>query len=98
MAQPEIWGRYIESCVGAHLMNSARVEAFEVNYWRSGKEEVDFVLKQEKHLCGLEVKTQARGKTSGLKAFKADFPQAKTWVVTYSELPTFFDSKVSGLF
>ena len=41
---PEYWGRLVESSVGAHLVNQARVSDLGVFYWRGGNRELDFVL------------------------------------------------------
>ncbi len=40
----EIWGRHIESAVGAHLLNVSRNGYIKLFYWRDGNYEVDFVL------------------------------------------------------
>jgi predicted AAA+ superfamily ATPase len=66
---PAIWGRLVESAVGAHLLNHAITGDFTLGYWREGDEEVDFVLEQ-KQLIGIEVKSGAAQKTSGMAAFK----------------------------
>jgi len=44
-AHPELWGRLVESAVGAHLMNASVGGALEVFYWREGDREVDFILR-----------------------------------------------------
>ena len=59
----------VESAVGAHLLNHAITGDFKLGYWREGDEEVDFVLEQ-KQLIGIEVKSGAAQKTSGMAAFK----------------------------
>ena len=41
---PELWGRLVESAVGAHLVNSAMGTGIQVEYWRDRGAEVDFVV------------------------------------------------------
>ncbi|MBI1861064.1 MAG: ATP-binding protein [Deltaproteobacteria bacterium] len=84
-----VWGRYLESAVGAHLMNRSRCENFEVYYWRDRNEEVDFIVKSGKSLLAIEVKHAARKSNSGLKRFKDRFKSAKTLVLTSTDLPEF---------
>ncbi|MYC67622.1 MAG: ATP-binding protein [Acidobacteriia bacterium] len=50
------WGRIVESAVGAHLVNSA-TPGIEVQYWREGNTEVDFVLRGGPRIVGIEVKS-----------------------------------------
>jgi uncharacterized protein len=68
------WGRLVESCVGAHLLNTSMGRNLEVTYWRERNQEVDFVLRQGKTVVALEVKS-GRGKDSlpGMEAFARQF-------------------------
>ena len=50
------WGRLVESCVGAHLLNSAS-SGMSVSYWRDGGSEVDFVLSRGHVVRAVEVKS-----------------------------------------
>jgi len=43
-ADHRAWGRWVESAVGAHLVNQAfKEKKLTIYYWREGNEEVDFV-------------------------------------------------------
>ena len=68
------WGRLVESCVGAHLLNSSMGSAIEVTYWRERSQEVDFILRQGKTVAAIEV-TSGRRKSSlpGMAAFAKKF-------------------------
>jgi predicted AAA+ superfamily ATPase len=45
VADPKVWGRWVESAVGAHLINqSFKDKKLSLYYWREGNEEVDFVV------------------------------------------------------
>jgi len=87
--KPEIWGRYVESAVGAHLLNYQRIDGFEVHYWRKSNEEVDFVLKQGSKVAAIEIKSTIRGKISGLNSFRNLVPNAKAYAFSEKDLPDF---------
>lgn len=68
----ELWGRLVESTVGAHLANAAAAREIELFYWRDRNREVDFVARAGKHLVAIEVKSAQRsGRLSGMDAFRA---------------------------
>jgi uncharacterized protein len=68
------WGRLIESCIGAHLLNSTFGTNIRVTYWRERNHEVDFVLQQGRTVVGIEVKSGGRRKTlPGMDAFARQF-------------------------
>ena len=85
MGNPAIWGRLVESAVGAHLLNHAVSGDFALSYWREGDEEVDFVMEQ-KQLIGIEVKSGSVQKTSGMASFKKKFNPDKILLVGNSAL------------
>jgi predicted AAA+ superfamily ATPase len=85
MGNPAIWGRLVESAVGAHLLNHAVSGDFALSYWREGNEEVDFVMEQ-KQLIGIEVKSGSVQKTSGMASFKKKFNPDKVLLVGNSGL------------
>ena len=60
----DYWGRLVESCVGAHLVNSSFGTNISVTYWRERNHEVDFVLQQGKTTVAIEVKSGARREMS----------------------------------
>ena len=78
---PEAWGRLVESCVGAHLLNTAADAGLNVSWWRDGAAELDFVLHAGTSILGIEVKSVFSAPPRGLAAFKAHFPTARTLVV-----------------
>lgn len=75
-----LWGRIVESAVGAHLHNTLPPAA-KLHYWRRDGQEVDFVLTRGPHVVGIEVKSGKRGATGGLEAFRHRFPGARTRLV-----------------
>ncbi|MCE7872523.1 ATP-binding protein [bacterium CPR1] len=79
---PQLWGRWVESAVGAYLVNRARSDGYRLSYWRNGNLEVDFVLEKGRRLLALEVKSgRRRDSLSGLDAFRKAFPTAQLGVV-----------------
>lgn len=78
---PEAWGRLVESCVGAHLLNTAADDGLSVSWWRDGSDEVDFVLHAGAAVVGIEVKSVYSAPPRGLTAFRSHFPRARTLVV-----------------
>ncbi len=67
--QPDTWGRHVESAVGAHLLNSSVKGEYEVFYWREGNDEVDFIVRKNKKIIAIEVKSGVTRRLSGMKAF-----------------------------
>lgn len=74
--QPEEWGRLVESSIGAHLLNASLTQQFQLNYWREGNDEVDFVMGKKK-VVGLEVMTGPSHTVSGMSAFQKTFNPEK---------------------
>lgn len=83
----EIEGAALEGLVGQHLMawKDYTEEKYSLSFWRTRSgSEVDFVLYGEKGLWGIEVKNTARVNSAdlrGLKAFKKEYPIAKTMLL-----------------
>jgi len=68
------WGRLVESCIGAHLLNSSLGTNIQVAYWRERNHEVDFVLHQGKSTVAIEVKSGGRREVfPGMEAFARQF-------------------------
>jgi uncharacterized protein len=88
---PELWGRMVESAVGAqllakHLTHSTATPV--LHYWRDGQREVDFVVRANSEVFALEVKSgSSPGPMPGLDAFCAQFPQARPQVVGTGGIP-----------
>lgn len=84
---PDFWGRLVESAVGAHLLNQARLELFEVFYWREGNQEVDFVVRHGKNLLAIEVKSGRTRVNTGMAKFASLFPTARLLQVGNQGIP-----------
>jgi uncharacterized protein len=75
------WGRLVESCVGAHLINNKSLTT-EIYYWREKSDEVDFVVTKAQKLRAIEVKSAAKFvKPKGLEVFCQMYANAKPLVI-----------------
>jgi hypothetical protein len=84
----DYWGRLVESCVGAHLVNSSFGKNISVTYWRERNQEVDFVLQQGKTTVAIEVKSGARRESlPGMEAFARTFKPKRQLLVGGQGIP-----------
>lgn len=81
MAKPEVWGRWVEAAIGAHLVNHQLSDDYTVHYWRHRNDEVDFVLEKKGKVIGVEVKSGASQKARGMEAFKKQHEPDKVLIV-----------------
>jgi hypothetical protein len=82
--QPDLWGRLVESAVGAHLINGSVGTPLRVHYWREASGEVDFILRKGKWTTAIEVKSgRRRDSLAGIARFAELYrPQRKLLVGT----------------
>ena len=45
---PKLWGRWVESAVGAYLLNQEDEYDYKLYYWREREDEVDFIIEYNK--------------------------------------------------
>ena len=85
---PALWGRLVESAVGAHLANAAFSGDCELSYWRDRNREVDFVLQEAGRLTAIEVKSgRAPGSLRGMAAFSKAFSPTRNLLVGGDGIP-----------
>lgn len=77
----KLWGRWVESAIGAHLIGSAEELDYQIFYWRESSLEVDFILVNKGEVTAIEVKSGRRGMNSGLPAFAKAFHPHRSFVV-----------------
>ena len=86
-ADRSLWGRIIESAVGAHLLNTATSE-IRLYYWRDGQFEVDFVLQRGPRIVAIEVKSGARRSAlRGMDEFERRFNPYRSLLVGEGGVP-----------
>ena len=82
------WGRWVESAVGAHLVNYAEEQNYSVFYWRDRDDEVDFILRRGlDEVVAIEVKSGYRSDNRGLHVFDKQFHPKHTMVVGTNGFP-----------
>ena len=87
IVNPELWGRLVESSVGAHLINNSISERYNLYYWREGNHEVDFVLEKGDKVIGLEVKSGMKAENAGMSVFAEKFHPEKVLLVGTGGIP-----------
>lgn len=97
---PQLWGRWVESAVGAHLLNQADESDFRVFYWRERADEVDFIVERNRQTIALEVKSGRRGMNAGLGVFGEKFHPTHSYVVGTGGIPMeeFLSCRVEDMF
>lgn len=76
-----LWGRWVESAVGAHLINCAASQGYNLYYWRDGNNEVDYILERGHEVVALEVKSGAKIRSRGMKVFTEQFKPKRVLMV-----------------
>jgi uncharacterized protein len=87
LQSPEIWGRYVETAIGVHLVRAARLGQINVFYWREGNDEVDFVISRNSKVIGIEVKSGRSQRSVGMAAFQKKIKHDKVLLVGNSGIP-----------
>lgn len=84
----KLWGRWVESAIGAHILSMAEELDYKVYYWREpsrskdgSDKEVDFIIDNAGELTAIEVKSGRRGMNSGLPAFVEAFHPKRAFIV-----------------
>ena len=77
----KLWGRIVESGIGAYLVSQAFIHRFEIFYWREREDEVDFILRKKSSIVAIEVKSNAEKQTTGLEKFRQLFKPQSAFIV-----------------
>ncbi len=83
----DLWGRWVESAVGTHVLNMADLYDFKVYYWRQNSDEVDFILLSDGKSVAIEVKSGRRTTNNGLSLFTDKFHPIHSFVVGSGGIP-----------
>ena len=87
-ADREYWGRLVESAVGAYLANAAAAGLCELYYWRDGNREVDFVLRFQRELAAIEVKSSRLTRSlPSMEAFASAFKPKRCFLIGGDGIP-----------
>lgn len=77
----EMWGRWVESAVGAHLLSLSDEEDYQVYYWRERDNEVDFIVVADGECIALEVKSGRRTTNKGISLFETKFHPKHSYII-----------------
>ena len=100
-ADPSWRGRLVENAVGAHLLQQLTPLGWQVQWWRDGNAEVDFVLSgPDAAVWAIEVKSGRDGGVPGMAAFLRRYPRARGFVVGTGgmALEAFFEAELGAVF
>lgn len=97
---PKMWGRWVESAVGTHLLNMANELDYRIYYWRERNDEVDFILEYNRQCIAIEVKSGRKTTNAGISVFKEKFRPLHTFIVGNGGIPLeeFLSSDLKYLF
>ena len=84
---PKLWGRWVESAIGAYLLNQADEYDYKLYYWREREDEVDFIIEYNKQCIAIEVKSGKRTSNEGLSVLRDKSHPAQAFVVGYGGIP-----------
>ena len=88
IADREMWGRLVESAVGAFLYNGALLSNTDLFYWAGKNRELDFVLARGRDLVAVEVKsTNKKMRLPGMSEFARQFPVTRKILVGAQGIP-----------
>lgn len=86
-SDPKEWGRFVESAIGTHLINSGLKHRFNVYYWNQGGFEVDYVIEKGDDIIAIEVKSGKDSANKGLAIFDAEFHPRGIYLVGTDGIP-----------
>lgn len=82
-----LWGRWVESAVGAHLLSGAEENDLQVFYWRQRDAEVDYILAADDVCIAFEVKSGRRSMNVGIKEFDNAFRPQHSFIIGTGGIP-----------
>ena len=83
----KLWGRWVETAVGTHLINHADAVGYRLYYWREANNEVDYVLERQGQCIAIEVKSGRRTTNKGIALFREHFQPRHTIIVGSGGFP-----------
>lgn len=97
---PNIWGRWVESTVGAYLLSQADEYDYSLYYWRNNNDEVDYIIEYGGQCVAIEIKSGRRSTNSGLSVFQAKYHPLHSFIVGTDGIPLqeFLTWDISRLF
>lgn len=81
------WGRWVETAVGAYLINNADLVGYKLFYWREAANEVDYILERQEETIAIEIKSGHRTTNKGLPLFRERFNPRHAIIVGSGGVP-----------
>jgi predicted AAA+ superfamily ATPase len=81
------WGRWVETAIGAYLINNAESIGYRLHYWRESNNEVDFVLEHRGETVAIEVKSGRRTTNKGMSVFRERYAPKQSIIVGSGGIP-----------
>ena len=78
---PAIFGRFVESAIGTHLLNSKKENKINLYYWREGDKEVDYIIEYDNKIISIEVKSSVNKSSNGLYEFRKRYNPHKSLII-----------------
>lgn len=78
---PAIFGRFVESAIGTHLLNSKKENKTNLYYWREGDKEVDYIIEYDNKIISIEVKSSVNKSSNGLYEFRKRYNPHKSLII-----------------
>lgn len=78
---PAIFGRFVESAIGTHLLNSKKENKTNLYYWREGDKEVDYIIEYDNKIISIEVKSSVNKSSNGLYEFRKKYNPHKSLII-----------------
>ena len=99
-ADGNLWGRFVESAVGSHLLAYYECDNFKVFYWNENSMEVDYVLQRGNEVIAIEVKSGNRSYNAGMERFVKQHKPTRLYTVGTGgiALEDFFTTDPAELF
>ena len=83
----KLWGRWVETAVGAYLINNADAHDYKLYYWREASNEVDYILERCGETIAIEVKSGRRTTNKGITLFRERYNPRHTIIVGSGGIP-----------
>ena len=83
---PAIFGRFVESAIGTHLLNSKKENKTNLYYWREGDKEVDYIIEYDNKIISIEVKSSVNKSSNGLYEFRKRYNPHKSLIIEKDRL------------
>ena len=83
----KLWGRWVETAVGAYLINNAEPLGYKLYYWREASNEVDYILERRGETIAIEVKSGHRTTNKGITLFRKRYNPRHAIIVGSGGIP-----------